>query len=75
MVVMGFLLGKYVFLVKVYEVVVVLVFGVSEIDMVIDIGVVLCGDIDVVCFDIEVVCVVVVGVVFKVIVELVVLLG
>lgn len=71
----GFPSGKHVSSVKAHEAAAALASGASEIDMVIDIGAALCGDIDAVRSDIEAVRAAAAGAVLKVIVESAVLLG
>lgn len=71
----GFPSGKHVSSVKAHEAAAALASGASEIDMVIDIGAALCGDIDAVRSDIEAVRAAAAGAVPKVIVESAVLLG
>ncbi len=71
----GFPSGKHVSTIKAQEAALAVVSGASEIDMVIDVGAALAGDIDAVRSDIEAVRAAVVGAVLKVIVESAVLLG
>lgn len=69
-VVVGFLFGVGLIVVKVFEVIVVIVVGVGEIDMVINIGVLKSGCVDDVKVDIDVVYCVCGMVLFKVIFEM-----
>ncbi len=71
----GFPSGKHVSAVKAHEAAQAAASGASEIDMVIDIGAALAGDIDAVRSDIEAVRAAVAGAVLKVIVESAVLLA
>ena len=71
----GFPSGKHVSEVKALEAARAVASGASEIDMVIDVGAALAGDIDAVRCDIEAVRAATTGVVLKVIVESAVLLG
>jgi deoxyribose-phosphate aldolase len=71
----GFPSGKHVSAVKAQEAAVAVASGASEIDMVIDVGAALAGDLDAVRSDIEAVRAAVAEAVLKVIVESAVLLG
>jgi deoxyribose-phosphate aldolase len=71
----GFPSGKHVSAIKAQEVAGAVASGASEIDMVIDVGAALAGDLDAVRADIEAVRAAVAGAVLKVIVESAVLLG
>jgi deoxyribose-phosphate aldolase len=71
----GFPSGKHMSTVKALEAAQAVASGASEIDMVIDVGAALAGDIDAVRCDIEAVRAAVAGAVLKVIVESAVLLG
>jgi deoxyribose-phosphate aldolase len=71
----GFPSGKHVSAVKAHEAAQAVASGASEIDMVIDVGAALAGDLDAVRSDIEAVRAAVAGAVLKVIVESAVLLG
>jgi len=71
----GFPSGKHLSAVKAHEAAQAAASGASEIDMVIDVGAALAGDVDAVRSDIEAVRVAVPGAVLKVIVESAVLLG
>lgn len=71
----GFPSGKHVSAVKAQEAVHAVASGASEVDMVIDVGAALAGELDSVRSDIEVVRSAVAGAVLKVIVESAVLLG
>lgn len=71
----GFPSGKHVSAVKAYEAALAVASGAGEIDMVIDVGAALAGDLAAVRSDIEEVRTAVAGIVLKVIVESAVLLG
>ncbi len=71
----GFPSGKHIWAVKAREAAAAVASGATEIDMVIDIGAALAGDLDAVRSDIEAVRVAIAGTVLKVIVESAVLLG
>jgi deoxyribose-phosphate aldolase len=71
----GFPSGKHLSAVKAHEAALAVASGASEIDMVIDVGAALAGDVDAVRSDIEAVRVAVPGAVLKVIVESAVLLS
>jgi deoxyribose-phosphate aldolase len=71
----GFPSGKHVAAVKAHEAAAAVASGATEIDMVIDAGAALAGDLDAVRADIEAVRAATVGTVLKVIVESAVLLG
>ncbi len=71
----GFPSGKHVSAIKAHEAAAAVASGASEIDMVIDVGAALAGDLDAVRADIEAVRAAVAGAVLKVIVESAVLLG
>lgn len=71
----GFPSGKHVSTIKAQEAAAAVASGASEIDMVIDIGAALAGELDAVRSDIEAVRAAVAGAVLKVIVESAVLLG
>ncbi len=71
----GFPSGKHLSAVKAHEAAAAVTSGAGEIDMVIDVGAALCGDLDAVRDDISAVRAAVAGVVLKVIVESAVLLS
>jgi deoxyribose-phosphate aldolase len=71
----GFPSGKHVSMIKAQEAAQAVASGATEIDMVIDAGAALAGDLDAVRSDIEAVRAAVAGIVLKVIVESAVLLG
>jgi deoxyribose-phosphate aldolase len=71
----GFPSGKHLSTIKAQEAAAAVASGASEIDMVIDVGAALAGDLDAVRSDIEAVRAAVAGAVLKVIVESAVLLG